>query len=96
VLHDVEDRREERGDRAGGQRTGVRRGQPLEELALAAGVDRPGALRALELLDGSHELEAPIEGVQELAVELRDLPPQACELRIDRTSLPDAGATLDP
>jgi len=93
LLHDVEHRSEERAHRALGQRAVVRRSELLEELCLAFRVDqsRPGGL--LVVLHLGDELEPAIEGVEQVAIERRDLLAELGQLRwrVHACSLP-AGA----
>ena len=80
LLQHVEDGGEDRGDAALRERPGVRRDERLQQLRLALGIDPALAGRVLVVADGGHELEPPVQQLEQPPVELGDLVPECLEL----------------
>ena len=80
LLQHVENGGEDRGDAALRQRPGVRRDERLQQLRLALGIDPALAGRVLVVADGGHELEPPVQQLEQPPVELGDLVPECVEV----------------
>src|SRR5581483_10135182 len=80
LFHDVEDGGEQRAQRVLAERAAVCPRQLVEELGLALRVDQRRAGLLLVRTHLPHELEAPVERVEDLAVDGRDAVTEGLEL----------------
>ena len=80
LLQHVEHRGEDGRHPSLRERPRVRRHERLQEVRLALGVDPALAGRILVVADGSHELEPPVQQLEQPPVELGDLAAECLEL----------------
>ena len=80
LFEHVEDGREDRAHASFRERSRVRSDERLQQLGLALGIDPALTGRVLVVADGRDELEPPVQQVEQLPVELRDLVPEFFEV----------------